>query len=165
VSDYFCANGRSCWGRVPASMATRAGGASVNHFSSLLGSERRLRATRRPAPVVASDHSKSARVARRARPPCPLWRRSAAAIYSLLGSAKPNGLDPQNLSPPRPRTHRRTSHQQDQRAVAMEPIAPRKIGSLLNMYPHGAMWIHDSDTHPEVRSRPPRPHAYQSRAL
>jgi len=48
----------------------------------------------------------------------------AAAIYSLLGSAKLNGLDP-DLSPARLGTNRRSPHQQDQRAAAMEGIGPR----------------------------------------
>jgi hypothetical protein len=29
----------------------------------------------------------------------------------------------------------------------MEPIAPPQIRSLLNTYPHNAMWTHNSDTH------------------
>ena len=47
----------------------------------------------------------------------------AAAIYSLLGSAKLNGIDPGGLYDGGTSPHRQLSHQPNQRTAALEPIS------------------------------------------
>jgi hypothetical protein len=85
----------------------------------------------------------------------------AAAIYSLLGSAKPNGLDPELY------LHHVLDRIADypisrnQRPAAMERLAREPDRTRLVMYPHNAMWIRNSDTLTEQR---PRPNAYTAQA-
>ncbi len=48
----------------------------------------------------------------------------AAAIYTLLGTAKLNNLDPELYLPPCARTYRRSSHQPHPRTFALESHYP-----------------------------------------
>jgi transposase len=71
----------------------------------------------------------------------------AAALYSLLGSAKLNGLDPELY------LHHVLARIADHPISKIDELLPWNVSLPTQhdpppvMYPHNAMWIHNSDTH------------------